>query len=109
MKKQLTYEVGEKPTFENEVELRQTLTFLVKAAETVKLYNKHSKALKEFMLANDKTDVVVDDYHAHISTGTARKSLNSQLIEDFLKSQNLTIEDFKTLGNPPKSLEVYRD
>ena len=45
MKKQLTYEVGEKPTFDNEFDIKQTMQFLIKAEETVKLYNKHQMFL----------------------------------------------------------------
>lgn len=109
MKKQLTYEIGEKPQFDNELDIRQTIAFLLKAEETVKLYNKHSKALKEYMVSNDKVDLIVDDYHAHISTGTPRKTLDNGLLETFVSKYGKKLDDFKTLGNPPKSLELYRD
>lgn len=109
MKKQITFEIGEKPSFENEVEIKQELQFLMKLEQAVKLYNKHQKALKDYMVKNNKTDISVDGYNAHISTGTARMTLDSEILEIFLNKYNKTVDDFKTLGNPPKSLELYRD
>jgi hypothetical protein len=108
-KRQLTFEVSDKPQFGNQVEIRQALVFLNKLESTVKLYNKYSKALKDHMVKQGLTDIVVDDYHAHISEGTARCTLNSQLIEEFVKGYGKTIDDFKTIGTVPKSLEIYRD
>jgi hypothetical protein len=108
-KRQLTFEVSDKPQFGNQVEIRQALVFLNKLSEVVKLYNKYNKALKDHMVKQGLTDIVVDDYHAHISEGTARLTLNSQLIEDFIKGYGKTLDDFKTLGAVPKSLEIYRD
>lgn len=109
MKKQLTYEVSEKPSFDNDMDIKQTIQFLLKAEQTVKLYNKHSKALKEFMVKNNKTDLNIEGYIAHISTGTARMTLDQEMLGVFLEKQGKTVDDFKVLGNPPKSLELYRD
>ena len=109
MKKQLTYDVSEKPKFENDFDLKQTIAFLLKAEQTVKLYNRHQKALKEYMVKNNKVDLEVEGYHAHISEGTARMALNQELLAEYLETTDKTVDDFKTLGNPPKSLELYRD
>lgn len=109
MKKQLTYEISEKPAFDNDMDIKNTIQFLLKAEQTVKLYNKHQKALKDYMLKNNKVDISIDGYNAHISTGTARMTLDNDLLATFLSKQNKTVDDFKTLGNPPKSLELYRD
>lgn len=109
MKKQITFEIGEKPQFDNALDIEQTLKFLSKVEETVKLYNKHSKALKDYMVKNDITDLKGGEFNAHISTGTARKCLNQELLTAFVKQYGKKLDDFKTLGNPPKSLEIYRD
>lgn len=109
MKKQLTYEVSEKPSFENDLDIKQTIAFLLKAEQTVKLYNKHQKALKDFMIKQNKVDISIDGYNAHISTGTARMTLDQEMLGVFLEKQGKTVDDFKVLGNPPKSLELYRD
>jgi hypothetical protein len=109
MKKQITFEIGEKPQFDNALDIEQTLKFLSKVEETVKLYNKHSKALKDYMVKNDITDLKGGEFNAHISTGTARMNLNQELVETFVKQYGKKLDDFKTLGNPPKSLEIYRD
>ena len=108
MKKQLTYEVGEKPTFDNEFDIKQTMQFLIKAEETVKLYNKHQKALKEYMVKNNLIDLQAGEFVAHISEGTPRYSISSSLVEEYCDQNNLDIDTFKMLGNPPKSMEVYR-
>lgn len=109
MKKQLTYEISEKPAFDNDIDIKNTIQFLLKAEQTVKLYNKHQKALKDYMIKQNKVDISIDGYNAHISTGTARMTLDNDLLATFLSKQNKTVDDFKTLGNPPKSLELYRD
>lgn len=109
MKKQLTYEISEKPAFDNDMDIKNTIQFLLKAEQTVKLYNKHQKALKDYMIKQNKVDISIDGYNAHISTGTARMTLDNDLLATFLSKQNKTVDDFKTLGNPPKSLELYRD
>ena len=109
MKKQITFEVAEKPQFDNDLDILSTVKFLHKLEQAVKLYNKHSKALKEYLLRNDITDFNLDGYHAHISTGTARRTVNNEKLQEFLKEQGTDIEQFKELGNPPKSLEIYRD
>ena len=109
MKKQITFEVAEKPQFDNDLDILSTVKFLHKLAQAVKLYNKHSKALKEYLVRNDITDFNLDGYHAHISTGTARRAVNNEKLQEFLKEQGTDIENFKELGNPPKSLEIYRD
>ena len=109
MKKQITFEVAEKPQFDNDLDILATVKFLHKLEQAVKLYNKHSKALKEYLLRNDITDFNLDGYHAHISTGTARRTVNNEKLQEFLKEQGTDIEKFKELGNPPKSLEIYRD
>ena len=109
MKKQITFEVAEKPQFDNDLDILSTVKFLHKLEQAVKLYNKHSKALKEYLLRNDITDFNLDGYHAHISTGTARRTVNNEKLQEFLKEQGTDIEQFKFLGNPPKSLEIYRD
>ena len=109
MKKQITFEVAEKPQFDNDLDILATVKFLHKLEQAVKLYNKHSKALKEYLLRNDITDFNLDGYHAHISTGTARRTVNNEKLQEFLKEQGTDIEQFKFLGNPPKSLEIYRD
>ena len=109
MKKQITFEVAEKPQFDNDLDILATVKFLHKLEQAVKLYNKHSKALKEYLVRNDITDFNLDGYHAHISTGTARRTVNNEKLQEFLKEQGTDIENFKELGNPPKSLEIYRD
>ena len=109
MKKQITFEVAEKPQFDNDLDILSTVKFLHKLEQAVKLYNKHSKALKEYLVRNDITDFNLDGYHAHISTGTARRTVNNEKLQEFLKEQGTDIEQFKFLGNPPKSLEIYRD
>ena len=109
MKKQITFEVAEKPQFDNDMDILATVKFLHKLEQAVKLYNKHSKALKEYLLRNDITDFNLDGYHAHISTGTARRTVDNEKLQEFLKEQGTDIEQFKFLGNPPKSLEIYRD
>ena len=109
MKKQITFEVAEKPQFDNDLDILSTVKFLHKLEQAVKLYNKHSKALKEYLVRNDITDFNLDGYHAHISTGTARRTVNNEKLQEFLKEQGTDIEQFKELGNPPKSLEIYRD
>ena len=109
MKKQITYEISEKPQFDNDLDILSTVKFLHKLEQAVKLYNKHSKALKEYLVRNDITDFNLDGYHAHISTGTARRTVNNEKLQEFLKEQGTDIEQFKELGNPPKSLEIYRD
>lgn len=109
MKKTITFEVSEKPTFNNEVELKQALKFIDKVEETVKLYNKYTKALKDYMVKNELVDLVAGEFHAHLSEGTARKTLDNALLEAFIGRYDKTLDDFKTLGNPPRSLEVYRD
>ena len=109
MKKQITFEISEKPQFDNDLDILATVKFLHKLEQAVKLYNKHSKALKEYLLRNDITDFNLDGYHAHISTGTARRTVNNEKLQEFLKEQGTDIEQFKFLGNPPKSLEIYRD
>ena len=109
MKKQITFEVAEKPQFDNDLDILSTVKFLHKLEQAVKLYNKHSKALKEYLVRNDITDFNLDGYHAHISTGTARRTVNNEKLQEFLKEQGTDIENFKELGNPPKSLEIYRD
>ena len=109
MKKQITFEVAEKPQFDNDLDILSTVKFLHKLEQAVKLYNKHSKALKEYLVRNDITDFNLDGYHAHISTGTARRAVNNEKLQEFLKEQGTDIEQFKFLGNPPKSLEIYRD
>ena len=109
MKKQITFEVAEKPQFDNDLDILATVKFLHKLEQAVKLYNKHSKALKEYLVRNDITDFNLDGYHAHISTGTARRTVNNEKLQEFLKEQGTDIEQFKELGNPPKSLEIYRD
>ena len=109
MKKQITFEISEKPQFDNDLDILATVKFLHKLEQAVKLYNKHSKALKEYLLRNDITDFNLDGYHAHISTGTARRTVNNEKLQEFLKEQGTDIEQFKELGNPPKSLEIYRD
>ena len=109
MKKQITFEVAEKPQFDNDMDILSTVKFLHKLEQAVKLYNKHSKALKEYLVRNDITDFNLDGYHAHISTGTARRAVNNEKLQEFLKEQGTDIENFKELGNPPKSLEIYRD
>ena len=109
MKKQITFEVAEKPQFDNDMDILATVKFLHKLEQAVKLYNKHSKALKEYLVRNDITDFNLDGYHAHISTGTARRTVNNEKLQEFLKEQGTDIENFKELGNPPKSLEIYRD
>ena len=109
MKKQITFEVAEKPQFDNDLDILSTVKFLHKLEQAVKLYNKHSKALKEYLIRNDITDFNLDGYHAHISTGTARRTVNNEKLQEFLKEQGTDIEQFKFLGNPPKSLEIYRD
>lgn len=108
MKKQLTYEIGEKPTFDNEFDIKQTMQFLIKAEETVKLWNKHQKALKEYMVKNNLIDLQAGEFVAHISEGTPRYSISSSLVEEYCDQNNLDIDTFKMLGNPPKSMEVYR-
>ena len=109
MKKQITFEVAEKPQFDNDMDILSTVKFLHKLEQAVKLYNKHSKALKEYLVRNDITDFNLDGYHAHISTGTARRTVDNEKLQEFLKEQGTDIEQFKFLGNPPKSLEIYRD
>ena len=109
MKKQITFEISEKPQFDNDLDILATVKFLHKLEQAVKLYNKHSKTLKEYLLRNDITDFNLDGYHAHISTGTARRTVNNEKLQEFLKEQGTDIENFKELGNPPKSLEIYRD
>lgn len=109
MKKQITFEVAEKPQFDNDLDILSTVKFLHKLEQAVKLYNKHSKALKEYLVRNDIADFNLDGYHAHISTGTARRTVNNEKLQEFLKEQGTDIENFKELGNPPKSLEIYRD
>ena len=109
MKKQITFEISEKPQFDNDLYILATVKFLHKLEQAVKLYNKHSKTLKEYLLRNDITDFNLDGYHAHISTGTARRTVNNEKLQEFLKEQGTDIENFKELGNPPKSLEIYRD
>ena len=109
MKKQITFEVAEKPQFDNDLDILSTVKFLHKLEQAVKLYNKHSKALKEYLVRNDITDFNLDGYHAHISTGTARRTVDNEKLQEFLKEQGTDIENFKELGNPPKSLEIYRD
>lgn len=109
MKKQITFEISEKPQFDNDLDILATVKFLHKLEQAVKLYNKHSKALKEYLVRNDITDFNLDGYHAHISTGTARRTVNNEKLQEFLKEQGTDIENFKELGNPPKSLEIYRD
>ena len=109
MKKQITFEVAEKPQFDNDLDILATVKFLHKLEQAVKLYNKHSKALKEYLVRNDITDFNLDGYHAHISTGTARRTVDNEKLQEFLKEQGTDIEQFKFLGNPPKSLEIYRD
>ena len=109
MKKQITFEISEKPQFDNDLDILSTVKFLHKLEQAVKLYNKHSKALKEYLVRNDITDFNLDGYHAHISTGTARRAVNNEKLQEFLKEQGTDIENFKELGNPPKSLEIYRD
>ena len=109
MKKQITFEISEKPQFDNDLDILATVKFLHKLEQAVKLYNKHSKALKEYLVRNDITDFNLDGYHAHISTGTARRTVNNEKLQEFLKEQGTDIEQFKELGNPPKSLEIYRD
>ena len=109
MKKQITFEVAEKPQFDNDLDILSTVKFLHKLEQAVKLYNKHSKALKEYLVRNDITDFNLDGYHAHISTGTARRTVDNEKLQEFLKEQGTDIEQFKFLGNPPKSLEIYRD
>ena len=109
MKKQITFEISEKPQFDNDLDILSTVKFLHKLEQAVKLYNKHSKALKEYLVRNDITDFNLDGYHAHISTGTARRTVNNEKLQEFLKEQGTDIEQFKELGNPPKSLEIYRD
>ena len=109
MKKQITFEISEKPQFDNDLDILSTVKFLHKLEQAVKLYNKHSKALKEYLVRNDITDFNLDGYHAHISTGTARRAVNNEKLKKFLKEQGTDIENFKELGNPPKSLEIYRD
>lgn len=109
MKKQITFEVAEKPQFDNDMDILSTVKFLHKLEQAVKLYNKHSKALKEYLLRNDITDFNLDGYHAHISTGTARRAVNNAKLQEFLQEQGTDIENFKELGNPPRSLEIYRD
>ena len=109
MKKQITFEISEKPQFDNDLDILATVKFLHKLEQAVKLYNKHSKTLKEYLLRNDITDFNLDGYHAHISTGTARRTVNNEKLQEFLKEQGTDIEQFKELGNPPKSLEIYRD
>ena len=109
MKKQITFEISEKPQFDNDLDILATVKFLHKLEQAVKLYNKHSKALKEYLLRNDITDFNLDGYHAHISTGTPRRTVNNEKLQEFLKEQGTDIENFKELGNPPKSLEIYRD
>lgn len=109
MKKQITFEISEKPQFDNDMDILATVKFLHKLEQAVKLYNKHSKALKEYLVRNDITDFNLDGYHAHISTGTARRTVDNDLLNNFLQSKGADIEQFKFLGNPPKSLEIYRD
>ena len=109
MKKQITFEISEKPQFDNDMDILATVKFLHKLEQAVKLYNKHSKALKEYLVRNDITDFNLDGYHAHISTGTPRRTVNNEKLQEFLKEQGTDIETFKELGNPPKSLEIYRD
>ena len=109
MKKQITFEVAEKPQFDNDMDILATVKFLHKLEQAVKLYNKHSKALKEYLVRNDITDFSLDGYRAHISTGTPRRTVNNEKLQEFLKEQGTDIENFKELGNPPKSLEIYRD
>ena len=109
MKKQITFEIGDKPSFDNELDILQTLKFIDKVEETVKLYNKHTKALKDYMVKNDLTDLKAGEFNAHISTGTARKTDDNEKLDAFLKSVGRDRDEFKKLGNPPKSLEVYRD
>ena len=109
MKKQITFEISERPQFDNDMDILATVKFLHKLEQAVKLYNKHSKALKEYLLRNDITDFNLDGYHAHISTGTARRAVNNEKLQEFLKEQGTDIENFKELGNPPRSLEIYRD
>ena len=109
MKKQITFEISEKPQLDNDLDILATVKFLHKLEQAVKLYNKHSKALKEYLLRNDITDFNLDGYHAHISTGTARRTVDNEKLQEFLKEQGTDIEQFKFLGNPPKSLEIYRD
>ena len=109
MKKQITFEISEKPQFDNDLDILATVKFLHKLEQAVKLYNKHSKTLKEYLVRNDITDFNLDGYHAHISTGTARRTVNNEKLQEFLKEQGTDIENFKELGNPPKSLEIYRD
>ena len=91
------------------MDILATVNFLHKLEQAVKLYNKHSKALKEYLVRNDITDFNLDGYHAHISTGTPRRTVNNEKLQEFLKEQGTDIETFKELGNPPKSLEIYRD
>ena len=109
MKKQVTFEISEKPQFDNDMDILATVKFLHKLEQAVKLYNKHSKALKEYLIRNDITDFNLDGYRAHISTGTPRRTVNNEKLQEFLKEQGTDIENFKELGNPPKSLEIYRD
>lgn len=108
MKKQLTYEISEKPAFDSEFDIKQTMQFLIKAEETVKLYNKHQKALKEYMVKNNLIDLQAGEFVAHISEGTPRSSVSSSLVEEYCNENNIDINTFKVLGNPPKSMEVYR-
>lgn len=108
MKKQVTYEISEKPAFDNELDLKQTMQFLVKVEETVKLYNKHQKALKDYMVKNNLVDLQAGEYNAHISEGTPRCSISNALVEEYCKANNLNINNFKVVGNPPKSMEIYR-
>lgn len=109
MKKQITFEISERPQFDNDMDILATVKFLHKLEQAVKLYNKHSKALKEYMVRNDITDFKLEGYNAHISTGTARRTVDNDLLQHFLQSKGSDIEQFKFLGNPPKSLEIYRD
>ena len=99
MKKQITFEISEKPQFDNDMDILATVKFLHKLEQAVKLYNKHSKALKEYLVRNDITDFNLDGYHAHISTGTARRAVNNEKLQEFLKEQGTDIENFKELGN----------
>ena len=108
MKKQVTYEVAEKPQFTNEFDLKQTMQFLLKVEETVKLYNKHQKALKEYMVKNNIVDLQAGEFMAHISEGTPRYSISNALVEEYCNENNLDIDTFKVVGNPPKSMEIYR-
>ena len=79
MKKQVTYEISEKPAFDNELDLKQTMQFLVKVEETVKLYNKHQKALKEYI-----EDIRQEANFFIVSKKTCKKKYKSNLKNDLI-------------------------